>query len=336
MLSLGEAVDRGEQALRAFRRGEHLRLEDPRYLRWVEVFTLGLLKDDLGEAGDLTTEAILGGRRRKGRAVVEAQEEGVLAGLTELQWFYGRSGLQTEPRKKDGDRIRAGDVILEVEGDLADLLRTERIGLNLLQRMSGIATKTWRLVEELHRSGFRTLVVATRKTPWGPLDKRAVYLGGGGTHRLGLWEAILIKGNHLKALGGPSERAFEEALEKAWSFRGRAAFIEVEVSSLEAALQAAGVFKRLQAPNSKLQTPDSRLQTPAILMLDNVPPDEARKITSTLQVEGLYPHVLLEASGGIDEGNLLAYAESGVDAVSLGSLTHSARALDLHQVLAYG
>lgn len=326
MLSLGEAVDRREQALRAFRRGEYLRLEDPRYLRWVEAFTLGLLEDDLGEAGDLTTEALLGGRTRKGRAVVEAQEEGVLAGLTELRWFYGRSGLQTEPRKKDGDRIRAGDVILEVEGDVADLFRTERIGLNLLQRMSGIATKTWRLVEELSRAGFRTLVVATRKTPWGPLDKRAVHLGGGGTHRLGLWEAILIKGNHLKALGGPSERAFEEALEKAWSLRGRAAFIEVEVSSLEAALQAAGVFKRLQAP-------DSRLQTPAILMLDNVPPDEVRKITSTLQVEGLYASVLLEASGGIDEGNLLAYAESGVDAVSLGSLTHSARALHLHQVL---
>ena len=171
------------------------------------------------------------------------------------------------------------------------------------------------------------MVVATRKTPWGPLDKRAVHLGGGGTHRLGLWEAILIKGNHLKALGGPSERVFEEALEKAWGLRGRAAFIEVEVSSLEAALQAARIFKQLQ-------TPDPRPQTPVILMLDNVPPDEVRKITSTLRVEGLYPHVLLEASGGIDEGNLLAYAESGVDAVSLGSLTHSARALNLHQVFA--
>ncbi|MFN3477280.1 MAG: carboxylating nicotinate-nucleotide diphosphorylase, partial [Candidatus Methylomirabilales bacterium] len=319
MPSSGETVDRREWALRAFRRGEPLRLEDPRYLRWVEIFTFGLLEDDLGEAGDLTTEAVFGGRKRKGRAVVEAQEEGVLAGLAELQWFYGRSGLKTEPRKKDGDRIRAGDVILEVEGDLADLLRTERVGLNLLQRMSGISTKTWRLVEELHRASFRTLVVATRKTPWGPLDKRAVYLGGGGTHRLGLWEAILIKGNHLKALGGPSERALEEALEKAWSFRGKAAFIEVEVSSLEAALQAARVFQKLQALASNLQTP-------AILMLDNISPDEVREITSTLQVEGLYASVLLEASGGIDEGNFLAYAASGVDAISLGSLTHSVRA----------
>jgi len=316
---------RRKLALRAFRRGEVLRLDNPHYSRWVKAFTLEMVKADLGDMGDLTTQALLGKKPKAGLAIVEAQDEGILAGLEEVAWFYSRSGLQVEPLKKDGEWVRSGEIILKAWGKLRDLFKTERAGLNLLQRMSGIATTTRRLMDHLAESGFPTLVTATRKTPWGLLDKRAVHLGGGGSHRLGLWEAVLIKGNHLKALGDPFPKTLEKVLLQAGGILEKAAFIEVETGSNEEAVTVAHLFKRLQSGH--------RLGPPCILMLDNFSPHQVREVVSALKAEDLYEWVLLEASGGIDESSLLDYAASGVDAASLGFLTHSTRALDFHQVL---
>jgi nicotinate-nucleotide pyrophosphorylase (carboxylating) len=166
-------------------------------------------------------------------------------------------------------------------------------------------------------------VVATRKTLWGLLDKRAVHLGGGGTHRIGLGDAILIKNNHLALLASREEEAAPLGIARAWNFRKDAAFIEVEVRGEAAALAAAETFRRVQEEASE--------RYPCLLMLDNMMPKEIHSILDGLRKKDLWDYILTEASGGISEQNVEAYADSGVDAISMGALTHSARALDLCQ-----
>ncbi len=169
-----------------------------------------LLSSDVG-SGDLTAKA-LGLRssqtssqtssNRGARACVTAQvlakTPGIAAGIAEFSWLLAQGGLCVHARKQDGAPIEHGETLLEIEGERADLLLYERVGLNILQRMSGIATMTHNLQERIRAANSETFVVGTRKTPWGLLDKRALHLGGGGTHRLGLWDAILVKNNHLR------------------------------------------------------------------------------------------------------------------------------------------
>jgi nicotinate-nucleotide pyrophosphorylase (carboxylating) len=148
-------------------------------------------------------------------------------------------------------------------------------------------------------------------------------VGNGGTHRLNLGDAILIKNNHLALLGSREEEAVGSAIERAWKLRGESAFIEVEVRSQVAALAAARAFAQLEERNGE--------DYPCLVMLDNTPPQQIRSVIAALQRGGLWDGVLLEASGGISESNLEDYAASGVDAISMGALTHSARALDISQ-----
>jgi nicotinate-nucleotide pyrophosphorylase (carboxylating) len=283
--------------------------------------TEALLLDDLGP-GDLTAKA-LGMRGDHASAAVIAGDGGVAAGLAEFACMFQARGVEVAFEKKDGDAIRPGDTLLRAEGEQTKLLALERVGLNLLQRMSGIATASRCLQERVLRSGAATRIVGTRKTPWGLLDKRALHLGSGGTHRLGLGDAIVIKNNHLALLARSEEEGAPLAIEKAWEFRRESAFIEVEVRGEAAAREAAKTFRRLQEEASE--------DYPCLLMLDNMHPDQIRGILDMLQREGLWEHALVEASGGISEANVEAYAACGVDAISIGALTHSARALDLCQ-----
>jgi nicotinate-nucleotide pyrophosphorylase (carboxylating) len=193
--------------------------------------------------------------------------------------------------------------------------------LNLLQRMSGIATMTRRLQEQMRRRNSQTVLIATRKTPWGLLDKRAVYLGGGGTHRLGLSDAILVKNNHLALLAPREEEAVVTAVERAWAGRQSAAFVEIEVRSAESAVAAARAFRRVRAGD--------QTSCPCVLLLDNMSPEQARGTLDVLKAEGLRDEIVVEISGAINESNLDEYASCGADALSMGALTHSPRALDL-------
>jgi nicotinate-nucleotide pyrophosphorylase (carboxylating) len=170
--------------------------------------------------------------------------------------------------------------------------------------------------------------VVTRKTPWGLLDKRAAHLGGGGTHRIGLGDAILIKTNHLRLFAPKEEDSIPLALRKAWARRAEAAFIEVEVTGIEGALAAGRVFHELRQANA-----DSY---PCLVMLDNLAAAEVRQIITTLRACGVWDDILIEVSGGISEGSLEAYADCGVDAISIGALTHSCKALDLRCKLEVG
>jgi nicotinate-nucleotide pyrophosphorylase (carboxylating) len=315
---------RQEQLQRAFFRGARLRLENPAYLSSVRTFLDELLSSDVGP-GDITVAALKPSDQVT-TAKILAKEPGVIAGVSELCWLLRRDSLEVAIHMQDGETIETGDTILDIAGPRSKLLAYERTGLNLLQRLSGIATITRNFQELVHQRNPEAHVVGTRKTPWGLLDKRALHLGGGGTHRLGLWDAILIKNNHLALLASREAEAARMAIERAWPSRESAAFIEVEVRSRESALAAAEAFRRVRES-------EKSNDCPCCLLLDNMPPARISEVIADLRARDLHDHVLTEASGNISEANIEEYAACGVDAISMGALTHSAHALDICQRL---
>ena len=309
---------REERVRFALYRGHALSLANPIYMRAVRALVEELLRQDC-EAGDLTVEAMSLGSQP---CVMEirAKEAGVAAGIEEAIWIYESHKLRAAGIRRDGEPIRPGDILIRVEGDARSLLALERTAVNLLQRMSGIASTTQRLVSIAHTASPAAHVVATRKTPWGLLDKRAVHWGGGGTHRLHLGDAFLIKTNHLTLASNSLGENLETALKQAWQRHKQAAFMEVEVTNTTEAVAAARVFAELQAG------PDA---SPCLLLLDNFSAADAKNTVSSLRDTNLREAVLVEASGGVSEASIAAYAAAGVDAISVGALTHSVRALDL-------
>jgi nicotinate-nucleotide pyrophosphorylase (carboxylating) len=312
-------LTREQRVEQALFRGESLRLSHAGYRDTVRRLIELLLRADLAPL-DLTVKA-LGIKERTRQAAVLCQQAGVAAGLEEFRFLLEGHGIQVVLEKQDGEAVIPGEILVRAEGPQGDLLAVERVGLNLLQRMSGIATMARSFDERARGRGDRARVTGTRKTPWGLLDKRALHLGGAGTHRLGLGDAILIKNNHLAQLAPSEAEAARLAIERAWKLRQQAAFIECEVRARETARAAARAFRRLLEESSEAY--------PCLLLLDNMTADQIAGVVDTLQRDSLWDHVLLEASGGISETNIDAYAATGVDAISLGALTHSARALDL-------
>lgn len=297
-------------------------LESAPYRRALRALMDALLAADR-EPADLTVKA-LGISSRHSSAAIVTRQAGIAAGLQEIDSLLESSGLAVSFDKQDGETIRPGDTLLRVEGEESKLLSLERVGLNLLQRMCGIATAA-HCMQERARKHSAVRIVGTRKTPWGLLDKRALHVGGCGTHRLDLGDAILIKNNHLALLASREENAAPLAIERAWQFRSEAAFIEVEVRSEAAARAAAQTFRRLREETSE--------DYPCLLMLDNLAPAAISGILEMLRLEGLWEDTLVEASGGVSEATLESYAATGVDAISIGALTHSVRALDLGQTI---
>jgi nicotinate-nucleotide pyrophosphorylase (carboxylating) len=309
-----DALDRQKLVELAYQKGKELTLANENYLRWLEAFFEKEYRDDVG-AGDVTSKAVLAENKSR-KAFLKAKQAGVIAGIEEVSWFLQRHSLEVKVCIKDGNPVLGGETVLEIQGTQKDLLATERIALNVLQRMSGIATETKRLAELLKASGTR--IAATRKAPLRYLDKKAVFLGGGLTHRFGLWDAILIKDNHLETLKSEGTADYiETALTNASAFADEVGFIEIEVTSHEEAIRAAKKFKILH------------LKVPCVVMLDNMAPKAIAETIETLRENALYDSVFLEASGKITPENIQDYARTGIDIVSLGYLTHSAKVLDM-------
>lgn len=309
-----DVLDRQKLVELAYQKGKDLKLNNKKYLSWLEAFFDKECADDVG-AGDITSEAVLAENKPQ-KAFLRVKQSGVIGGTEEINWFLRKHHLKVKVCIRDGEEALQGETILEIQGGQKDILATERIVLNILQRMSGIATETKRLTDVL--KDYNARVAATRKTPLRYLDKKAVFLGGGLTHRFGLWDSILIKDNHLEILKNERIKNYiEAAIAKASAFAAKVDFIEIEITSHEEAVRAARKFKAL------------RLKKPCIIMLDNFLPMAIEETIETLREDALYDHVLLEASGEIIPENIREYAETGVDVVSLGYLTHSARVLDM-------
>jgi len=264
-----------------------------------------ILTEDLGK-GDITTMLLIPADSTA-EAEVIARESGVIAGVEEAEVLAESLGLKVENLVSDGEEVKTGKVLMKISGKTRTILAAERTILNILSRMSGIATATRKLVNKLKRRKLKTRVACTRKVAPGLLyfDKKAVLIGGGDTHRLCLDDMILIKDNHI-AVVRSVEKAVKTAREKV-SFSKK---IEVEVTRVEDVLKAAKAGAD-------------------IIMLDNFHPKQIEKAVKTLKKSGFYGKVLLEASGGITAKNILEFASTGVDVVSLGEITHSVKALNI-------
>ncbi len=266
------------------------------------------LEEDLGADGDLTSQAVIP-PDLPGRAALVARSAGVLAGLPAARQTFAviDPQLSFQTLIPDGSAVAPGAVLAVVSGRMRSILTGERTALNFVQRLSGVATQTARYVREV--AGLPCQVLDTRKTTpgWRLLEKYAVRCGGGHNHRMGLGDGVLIKDNHLAA-GGGGPAAVAEAVRLARAKYDLRFPLEIEVDDLEefdAALAA----------------------RPDIVLLDNMKPDLLRE--AVRRRDATAPGVRLEASGGVTLATIRAIAESGVDRVSVGALTHSAVALDI-------
>lgn len=261
------------------------------------------LSEDLGR-GDITTQATIA-RNAHARGRFVAKEQMVVAGLEAAEAVFSTldSQQQIEAFVSDGEEIEEGKVIARTSGFADVLLAGERVALNLLQRLSGIATQTRRYVQAIE--GTTAQVVDTRKTTPGlrMLEKYAVLAGGGRNHRFGLDDGVLIKDNHIAMAGGVGA-----AVENARREVGHLHKIEIEISS-------------------EIDLREAISKGADIVLFDNLTPEETARLV--LIARDLAPKVTLESSGGITLENVRAYAEAGVDLISVGALTHSARAMDI-------
>ena len=267
----------------------------------VEPIIRRALEEDLGRAGDLTTDLLIPSDARS-RAVIAAREEGVISGLiaAKLAFQIIDANIRIDISAEDASPVTSGQTVATIEGPARALLTAERVALNFLGHLSGVATQTRAFVQRI--AGTRARIICTRKTIPGLrlLQKYAVRCGGGLNHRFGLDDAILVKDNHIAAAGG-----LEKAMSRLRGQLGPTIKIEVEVDTLVQLKQALA------------------LGVDAIL-LDNMSPDMLRQ---AVEITG--GRAALEASGGVTLDRVRAIAETGVDFVSSGALTHSVRSLDL-------
>jgi len=284
------------------------------------------LAEDLGQ-GDVTTEALIP-VHQPGVGLIVIKEEGILAGIGLAKQVFRRIDpqLKVELLLEDGARVKPGSKAARVTGSLASILKGERVALNFLQRLSGIASETSRYVESVR--GLPVRIMDTRKTTPGlrSLEKYAVRVGGGRNHRMNLGEGILIKDNHLAALrkqGLSIKEIVARARQNAppslpeslpSSLRGAKRRSNLQARQIQVEVEVGTVQEALEAVEAGAD----------IVMLDNMDIENMREAVKSIQ-----GHALVEASGGITLDNVRAVAETGVDFISIGALTHSVRALDI-------
>jgi len=269
----------------------------------IYAFASDLLKEDLGR-GDITTQSVVrGGVKGRGRFL--AKQDFVLCGLEISEAVFSAldNTITLESRVYDGEMIASGTEFARIEGPAAVLLTGERTALNIMQRLSGVATITKAFVDRVEGTGAR--IVDTRKTTpeLRLLEKYAVTVGGGYNHRFGLDDGVLIKANHIALAGG-----LRRALQLARRAVSHLMKIEVEVSN-------------------QAQLREAIAATADVIMLDNMPVDEVRESVKMIREQA--PGKLIEASGGINLENVRSYAECGVDLISTGAITHSVAAVDV-------
>jgi nicotinate-nucleotide pyrophosphorylase (carboxylating) len=277
------------------------------------------LAEDLGKV-DVTTEALISGEQQ-GAGFIMAKEEGILAGIEAAKQVFLRVDpeLRVEILLEDGARIKPGSKVAKVSGSIASILKAERVALNFLQRLSGIASETNRYVARVE--GLPVRIMDTRKTTPSlrSLEKYAVSVGGGKNHRMNLSDGILIKDNHLMALRSQGLN-IKEIIAKArqnalLSLRGAKRRSNLQVRQIQVEVEVRTVSEALEAVEAAAD----------IIMLDNMNPEDMREA-----VKSINGRALIEASGGITLDNVRVVAETGVDFISIGALTHSARALDIN------
>jgi len=261
---------------------------------------LRFISEDIQD-GDITSVLL---PKKKIKAKIISRQEGVLAGVKFAGDIFRLKGCNVKIIKKDGAKLKSNQIILQISGNAGTVLSCERTALNLLSRMSGIATQTNFLVSKIRKINKKTKLYSTRKTAPGLrfFDKEAIMIGGGHKHRMSLNDMVMIKDNHLLVTN-----SMKGIIKNA---RKRHKHVEVEVENQRDAILAAS-------------------SGATIVMLDNFSPVQIKKTITALQKKKLRNKVKLEASGGINSKNITAYAKTGVDIISVGSITNSVKGLDL-------
>ncbi len=261
---------------------------------------LEMIEEDQGDL-DITTEFT---PNKKVRAEIIANEEGIVSGIYELEVLFRLFDIRAKPLVRDGEKIKKEQQVFSLMGDSKDILLVERTALNILSRMSGVSTLSREFINKTKR--FNVKVAATRKTTplFSYFEKRAVKIAGGDMHRFNLSDEVLIKDNHLRMFGDVGKAV--KTAKKSTSFTKK---VEIEVNNTRDAI--------LAVKNGA-----------DIIMLDNMSVENIRETIYKLEEEGLREKVIIEVSGRINLDNVVRYAETGVDVISIGQITHSAPALD--------
>ena len=267
------------------------------------------LEEDV-RSGDLTSNVTIP-EEKTALATIYAREKAILAGIKETEAIAYLTGLTYEVLAFEGNWVEPGTPVMRLRGKARTLLTVERLVLNIIQRMSGIATKTYRMVSAAHEVNPKVRIACTRKTTPGFrfFEKRAVVIGEGDPHRYALDDMVLIKNNHITAVGGVHE-------------------------AVTAAKEAVSFSKKISCEARTLQEVEEAIEAGAdIILLDNFSPKDLGGVVEVLKSKGLREKVILEASGGIDEKNVREYARNEIDVISSGSLTHSYDSVDFNMRL---
>jgi len=296
---------RNKLILDFFDRGKTLNLGNKVYSSYLNNLINSQLKEDI-DKGDITTESLIS-KNKKITVYIVAKQNGIVAGIEESKLLAKDEKLNII--KDDGNKVKNNDLILEIDGNARKIMSYERTMLNILQRMSGIATLTYNTKKLVKGKCF---IAATRKTLPHLIDKKAVSVGGALTHRLNLNDFILIKDNHLNILNNNIEKALNLT-----NKNRKCNNIEIEVKNMNEALRAANTIKKLKSKKH------------FAILFDNM--DPLKIINSIKKIKENYKsnNLLFEASGNINDKNILSYSKTGVDIISLGLLTHSAKVFDM-------
>jgi len=311
-------MNRADAVALHFQKAAELTVAKNNYQEHVTELFLWMVKAD-AVTDDITSKTL--SLMGKSTTQIVSKQGGMIAGIEELaELLTKHTKLTFSSLINDGERVAKETLIAEVIGENTEILAYERTILNILGRMSGIATATAELVAFIHDVPNTPAVAAIRKTPMMMLDKKAVAVGGGVTHRLNLSDSILIKDNHLgmlqKELGlATSEQAAVEAVKRC--MQSAENYFEIEVDTLP---QANAILHAFVSENAKQKQP--KIMT---ILLDNFQLEDAEKFVLSLKKLPVYESILIEASGEIAADNIVAWAKTGVDVVSLGAITHSAK-----------
>ena len=308
-----DQLDRDSVIRNAFNAADELDLSRSSYRDTVYNFFAKMIDEDVGKGDASLTPEKSYETTLKARII--AKSSAVVAGLDETVYFASCRNLQIQSDLKNGDIVNPGDILLWVSGQAAEILTIERSILNILQRLSGIATTTKSYVDSV--AGTNTFVVGTRKTLWGLLDKRAIQCGGGLTHRLGLHDAAMLKENHLAILRkSKNPDSLKLAVTEMISAYPYLRFIEIEVTNSNEYSEILSYMKNITAP------------FPFVIMFDHFAPEQIPELINEAKTKKLYNNILFEASGNITLDTIGSFAESGVDVISVGALTHSVTSAD--------
>lgn len=265
-----------------------------------------------------TTSKLIQGKHENTKAYISAGESGIIAGVEEVVYLIEkRTNLKVKIISKDGTLVRKKDLLIELSGNPLEIMKLERTILNIISRMSGIATATNSLIKN---HNLKTSLAATRKTLWGLLDKKAVSVGGGLTHRLSLSDEILIKDNHIDIIAKNFHINRLESLLKILMFIKKSSLSRPFEIEVETELEAYFLFNAYQKMS---------ITAPLIIMLDNFLPKIATRTIKTINDRS----IIFELSGGINEKNIKDYNKIGANVISIGSLTHSVKALSISLIL---